>query len=88
MPLWARRFFGERLLRLTTAGQPEDYGLPKPDHKLFEAHFIINSTLFYHLGHGDLVAKPDVVELKGTASRSRTAARSGSTRSSTQPASS
>lgn len=65
MPLWARRFFGERLLRLTTAGQPEDYGLPKPDHKLFEAHFIINSTLFYHLGHGDLVAKPDVVELKG-----------------------
>jgi len=65
MPLWARRFFGERLLRLTTAGQPEDYGLPKPDHKLFEAHFIINSTLFYHLGHGDLAAKPDVRELRG-----------------------
>ncbi len=65
MPLWARRFFGERLLRLTTAGQPEEYGLPKPDHKLFESHFIINSTLFYHLGHGDLVAKPDVRELKG-----------------------
>ncbi len=65
MPLWMRRFFGERLLRLTTAGQPEDYGLPKPDHKLFESHFIINSTLFYHLGHGDLTAKPDVRELRG-----------------------
>ncbi|KVL05193.1 monooxygenase [Burkholderia ubonensis] len=65
MPLWARRFFGERLLRLTTAGQPEDYGLRKPDHKLFESHFIINSTLFYHLGHGDLAARPDVRELKG-----------------------
>ncbi|WP_334003258.1 flavin-containing monooxygenase [Burkholderia cepacia] len=65
MPLWARRFFGERLLRLTTAGQPEDYGLRKPDHKLFESHFIINSTLFYHLGHGDLDARPDVRELKG-----------------------
>ncbi|WP_323119151.1 flavin-containing monooxygenase [Burkholderia alba] len=65
MPLWARRFFGERLLRLTTAGQPEEYGLRKPDHKLFESHFIINSTLFYHLGHGDLAAKPDVRELKG-----------------------
>jgi cation diffusion facilitator CzcD-associated flavoprotein CzcO len=64
MPLWARRFFGERLLRLTTAGQPEHYGLRKPDHKLFESHFIINSTLFYHLGHGDLAARPDVRELK------------------------
>lgn len=65
MPLWARRFFGQYVLRLFTAGQPEQYGLPKPDHKLFEAHFIINSTLLYHLGHGDLVAKQDVQELRG-----------------------
>lgn len=65
LPLWARRLFGGPLLRLTTAGQPEQYGLPKPDHKLFESHFIINSTLFYHLGHGDLQAKGDVREMKG-----------------------
>lgn len=65
MPLWMRRVAGERLLRLTTAGQPEDYGLRKPDHRLFESHFIINSTLFYHLGHGDLAARPDVRELRG-----------------------
>lgn len=64
-PLWARRFFGKYVLRMFTAGQPEQYGLPKPDHKLFEAHFIINSTLFYHLGHGDLTAKKDVRELRG-----------------------
>jgi len=69
MPLWMRRLVGQRLLRLATAGQPEDYGLPKPDHKLFESHFIINSTLFYHLGHGDIVSKPDIQELRGRSVR-------------------
>lgn len=64
MPLWARRFFGQHILRLFSAGQPEQYGLPKPDHKLFESHFIINSTLFYHLGHGDITAKGDVLQLR------------------------
>jgi cation diffusion facilitator CzcD-associated flavoprotein CzcO len=65
MPLWARRFFGKHILRLFCAGKPEEYGLPKPDHKLFESHFIINSTLFYHLAHGDISARPDVKALRG-----------------------
>lgn len=65
MPLWARRLFGGWFLRMATAGQPETYGLPKPDHKMFESHFIINSTLFYHLGHGDIQAKRDIAELRG-----------------------
>ncbi|WP_084572631.1 flavin-containing monooxygenase [Methylocapsa aurea] len=65
LPLWARRFFGKHMLRMFTAGDPADYGLPEPDHKLFEAHFIINSTLLYHLAHGDIVAKRDVQELRG-----------------------
>ena len=65
LPLWARRFFGLYILRMFTAGQPEEYGLPKPDHKLFESHFIINSTLLYHLGHGDIVAKRDVKRFDG-----------------------
>jgi cation diffusion facilitator CzcD-associated flavoprotein CzcO len=64
-PLWGRRLFGGLFLRMATAGQPETYGLPKPDHKMFESHFIINSTLFYHLGHGDIQPKPDVRELRG-----------------------
>jgi cation diffusion facilitator CzcD-associated flavoprotein CzcO len=65
MPVWARRLFGGLAMRMHLAGKPEDYNLPKPDHKLFESHFIVNSTLFYHLGHGDLVAKRDVKELRG-----------------------
>lgn len=65
MPLWARRLFGYGILRMFSAGQPEQYRLPKPDHKLFESHFIINSTLLYHLGHGDIEARGDVRELRG-----------------------
>jgi cation diffusion facilitator CzcD-associated flavoprotein CzcO len=63
-PLWARRFFGRYFLKWASAGSPEDYGMPKPDHKMFESHFIVNSTLMYHLGHGDIAPKPDVKELQ------------------------
>ncbi len=38
-------------------------GLQAPDHKLFETHPIINSQLYYYLGHGRIRPKPDVAEL-------------------------
>jgi cation diffusion facilitator CzcD-associated flavoprotein CzcO len=65
MPLFARRLFGKLVLRWFSTGDPAQYGLPKPDHKMFEAHFIINSQLMYHLAHGDIGAKPDIAELRG-----------------------
>jgi hypothetical protein len=46
-------------------GSPRELGLPKPDHKLFETHPIINSQLAYHVAHGDIAIKPDVAELCG-----------------------
>jgi hypothetical protein len=64
-PMFLRRFFGKLMLRLNSAGNPAWYGLPKPDHKLFQEHIIINSTLLYHLGHGDITPRPDVKELCG-----------------------
>jgi len=64
-PLALRRALGLLFLRLNSAGTPQDYGLPMPRHRLYEEHFIINSTLLYHLGQGDLVAKPDIAELRG-----------------------
>ena len=33
------------------------YGLPKPDHKAFESHPIMNSQILHHLAHGDIKAK-------------------------------
>ena len=64
MPLWLRRRIGVGFSRLTL-GNPRRFGLPAPDHKLFETHPIVNSQLFYYLGHGRLAAKGDVAELCG-----------------------
>ncbi len=49
----------------TAIGQPEEFGLPKPDHRLFETHPIINSQLLYYVGHGRIAPKPEVAELRG-----------------------
>ncbi|NJP43451.1 flavin-containing monooxygenase [Actinacidiphila epipremni] len=59
------RAFGHLFLRLNSAGRPQAYGLPKPAHKLLEEHFVINSTLLYALGHGDVAARPAIAELRG-----------------------
>lgn len=63
LPLPLRRAINGALLRLV-AGRPQDYGLPKPDHKLFETHPIVNSQMLYYLAHGDILPKPDVRELR------------------------
>lgn len=64
LPVSVRRAANGALLRLLQ-GKPENFGLPKPDHKLFETHPIVNSQIFYYLGHGDIIPKPDVQELRG-----------------------
>jgi cation diffusion facilitator CzcD-associated flavoprotein CzcO len=63
LPLWARRAVIGFLLKLVQ-GSPETYGLPRPDHQLFETHPIINSLLLYYLGQGDIIPKPDVRSFK------------------------
>ncbi|MCG8605385.1 NAD(P)-binding domain-containing protein [bacterium] len=64
LPISIRRLINGTVLRFLH-GRPQDFGLPKPDHKLFEAHPIVNSQIFYYLGHGDILPKPDVAELCG-----------------------
>lgn len=45
------------------------YGLPKPDHDLLASHPIMNTQVLHHLGHGDLIAKPDIEEITETGVR-------------------
>jgi len=52
------------LIRLQI-GRPERYGLPKPDHRLFESHPILNDQILHYLSHGDVGVKPDVERLDG-----------------------
>jgi cation diffusion facilitator CzcD-associated flavoprotein CzcO len=63
-PLWMRRFITRRMVQLAL-GSPQSYGLPAPDHKLFETHPIVNSQMLYYVGHGRIKVKPDVEELCG-----------------------
>ena len=60
---WQRKAMAA--LQPLTAGRPEDYGLPKPNHGFFEAHPTQSVELPLRLGSGDVVAKPNVTLLDG-----------------------
>jgi len=64
VPLWLRRGIATISHRLLI-GSPEATGLPRPDHKLFETHPVVNSLLPYYVGHGDIKPKPDVERFEG-----------------------
>ncbi|MGR3321009.1 MAG: flavin-containing monooxygenase [Pseudooceanicola sp.] len=52
-------------------GDPQKYGFPKPDYRLYESHPIVNSLVLYHAGHGDLTVRPDVERFEGHTVRFR-----------------
>jgi dimethylaniline monooxygenase (N-oxide forming) len=64
LPLPVQRFFMERMLKLAV-GEMTDYGLPKPDHKLLEAHPTVSSELLPRIGHGEITVKPNIDRFGG-----------------------
>ncbi|MGB2201309.1 MAG: NAD(P)/FAD-dependent oxidoreductase, partial [Pseudooceanicola atlanticus] len=46
-------------------GDPQKYGFPKPDYKLYESHPVVNSLVLYHVGHGDIAIRPDIDRFEG-----------------------
>jgi thioredoxin reductase len=65
LPLSVQRFFVTRALGIAAAADMTAYGLPKPDHKLFEAHPTVSSELLPRLGHGDILVKPNIDRFLG-----------------------
>lgn len=64
LPHWLEvRVFG-LMLRMIN-GDLRRFGLPKPDHRIFESHPLMNTQVLHYLGHGDCIAKPDVERLDG-----------------------
>lgn len=63
VPLWLRQWLYHRTLRLTV-GDLTRFGLPKPDHKVYETHPIANSQLVYYVGHAAITPVPDVVRFR------------------------
>ena len=64
LPLFIRRPLNQLLLSILV-GRPDQFGLPRPDHRLLESHPIVNSQILQSLGHGDVRPKPDLQELRG-----------------------
>jgi cation diffusion facilitator CzcD-associated flavoprotein CzcO len=46
-------------------GNPSKHGWPKPDHKLFETHPILNDQILHHLRHGDLTVRKEIARFEG-----------------------
>jgi cation diffusion facilitator CzcD-associated flavoprotein CzcO len=62
-PVWAQRAFLRVVLRIAI-GKYTDYGLPEPDHKIFEAHPTINSELLYYIKQGSIRPRPDIARFE------------------------
>ncbi|HTR75416.1 MAG TPA: NAD(P)-binding domain-containing protein [Solirubrobacterales bacterium] len=63
-PIPVMRAVMNRSLKVAV-GDPTDYGLPKPDHKLLEAHPTVSSEFLPRLGHGDITPKPNIDRFLG-----------------------
>ncbi len=59
LPLRIRQWLVQRVLR-RGVGDLTRFGLPRPDHRIYETHPIVNSLLVYYIGHGAIVPVPDV----------------------------
>ena len=49
----------------TYTGNPESYGLPKPDHKFGEAHPTVSGRILDRIAHGTITPKPNIASLEG-----------------------
>lgn len=64
LPVSVQRFLLRILLRVVV-GKYEDYGLPRPDHKIFEKHPTISTEIFHYLKHGRIKPRPDIDRFEG-----------------------
>jgi hypothetical protein len=68
LPWAVRRTMLQTIYRLAV-GRVQDYGLPRPDHRLGEAHPTISADFLNRLAHGEITWKPNVRELAGDSVR-------------------
>ena len=64
LPWTVRQRIGEAVFKVAV-GEMERYGLPRPDHRLGEAHPTISGRILDRLGHGAISAKPAISRLAG-----------------------
>ena len=68
MPAWMPdkigRWLGQKAI-VRAIGKMENYGLPKPDHKVLTAHPSVSGEFLTRLGCGDISVKPGLRKLDG-----------------------
>ncbi len=65
LPARVKQWIDSRFLKLFT-GDPEKFGFPEPDYRIYESHPIVNTLVLGHLGQGDLRIRPDIDRFEGT----------------------
>lgn len=66
---WAVRRRMAEALHHVVVGDMTRYGLPKPDHRLLDAHPTISGRILDRLTHGAIAPKPNIEQLEGDAVR-------------------
>jgi dimethylaniline monooxygenase (N-oxide forming) len=64
IPFKVRQRMIHTLIRLHV-GDPERYGLPRPDHKFGEAHPTVSGRILDRIAHGTIAPKPNIRRLDG-----------------------
>ena len=64
LPVPIQRLAIRAILRIVI-GRYQDYGLPTPDHKIFEKHPTISTEIFHYLKHGRIKPRPDIERFDG-----------------------
>jgi cation diffusion facilitator CzcD-associated flavoprotein CzcO len=64
LPPWLKQRVDAKVLKWFT-GDPERFGFPKPDYKMYESHPVVNSLVLHHIGHGDIGVRGDIARLDG-----------------------
>ncbi|HSK70994.1 MAG TPA: NAD(P)-binding domain-containing protein, partial [Pyrinomonadaceae bacterium] len=64
LPVFLQRLILKIMLRIVV-GKYADYGLPHPDHKLFEHHPTVSSEILHYLKHGRIKPHPDIKKFEG-----------------------
>jgi hypothetical protein len=64
VPRWLRQQLAELWYRIAV-GEPTRFGLPKPDHRLGDAHPTVSSELLTQIGSGRVLPKPAIALRQG-----------------------
>lgn len=64
LPVFLQRMILKLMLKIVV-GKYEDYGLPHPDHRLFEHHPTVSGEILHYLKHGKIKPHPDIKRFEG-----------------------